>query len=210
MMSILMMMTGVTIQILLRSEHSVSQQASLELTLLRLSRQFRDDVHAATQYGPKADDQWRHGRHGSFLELSGAHPESHRVEYRLAVDGLTRLTFEGEQDVASERYRLPECEIRFRRETTDGNEAKSEKATRFLTLEIDREGLTTTPQPQSTRFERNAADRVSRKFTVVAELGRDLRMSTLPPAKAETKEAAAESLQKSSVIRDSSGTEATP
>ena len=144
----------------------MSQQAVLELTLFELSRQFRDDVHVAIQYGPMIEDQLP----GDSLQLSGPLPGSSRVEYRVAGETLIRESFHGDQSVAREVYRLPECQIQFRSEAIDTQQAAVDKQPRFLVLDIDRAGLAIMPQQQPVRRKR--------KLAVVAELGCGARLST--------------------------------
>lgn len=161
MMSILLTMTGVIFQFLLRSDQSVSRQSVLELTILELSRQFRDDVHSASnsQFAPSINEE----ASSDLLELSGPTPESSRVRYRVATESLVREVLKGDAVARREVYRLPECEILFASEPIDAK-ARSQ----FLVLSIDRAGLTMMPQQRSVQGHRN--------LTVVAELGRAARL----------------------------------
>lgn len=181
MMSILMTMSGVIIQSLLRSDQSVSRQATLEMTLLELSRQFRDDVHAANPRGLKEANP----APTDSLELSA--PRSSRVTYRVKDETVIRESFNGDQATGREVYRVPDCDVQFRREASDG------KQSRFIALDIDRAGLTMMPQQKSAQSKR--------KLTVVAELGRNLRIAnrqtSIAPkaAAAESRESISETQQ---------------
>ena len=162
MLSILFTMTGVIIQFLLRTDQTVSQQTVLEMTLLKVSRQFRDDVHSATQSSLGPDKQ----ASGELMELSGPAPGSTRVKYR--VDGATviRESLDGDHLANREVFRLPDCQIQFRSESTEAQQANA-GGPRFLVLSIDRGGLAITPQQQT---------RGKRQLTVLAELSRDQRI----------------------------------
>ncbi len=160
MMSILMTMSGVLIQSLLRSDQSVSRQAVLEMTLLKLSRQFRDDVHAAN---PK-DLKEANPTPTDSLELK--FPRLTRVTYHFKDETVIRESFTGDQATGREVYRVPDCEVQFRSEANEGDQA------RFLALDIDRSGLTMSPQQKSAMGKR--------KLTVVAEPGRNLKIAGNP------------------------------
>ncbi len=189
MMSILMTMSGVIIQSLLRSDQSVSRQAALEMTLLELSRQFRDDVHAANpmdlkEAKPAPTDS---------LELSA--PRSSRVTYRVKDETVIRESFNGDQATGREVYRVPDCGVQFRSEASDGDQD------RLFALDIDRSGLTMTPQQKSAMGKR--------KLTVVAELGRNLRIAKRQPSIAP-KAAAAENRDSISMSSAADGGETQP
>lgn len=164
MLSILLTMTGVIIQSLLRSDQTVSQQAVLEMTLLRVSQQFRDDVHSATTLGPEPDKQFS----AEAMELLGPQPGSIRLKYHIDGATVIRESFEGDQLANREVFRLPDCQVQFRSEPIDAGPANADKRTRFLVLSIDRGGLAITPQQPSVRG--------NRQLTVVAELARDQRI----------------------------------
>jgi prepilin-type N-terminal cleavage/methylation domain-containing protein len=162
MLSVLFAMSAVIIQFLLRSDQTVSQQAVLELTLLKLSQQFRDDVHAATTVGtdePQPPDA---------LELLGTAPTSIRVKYQVDGEKLIRELMEGDHAVNREVFRLPDCQIQFRTESMEAEQAKAGMESRFLVLSIDRWGLAITPQQQQGRGKR--------RLSVQAQLGRDQRV----------------------------------
>ena len=160
MMSILMTMSGVLIQSLLRSDQSVSRQGALEMTLLKLSHQFRDDVHAARELDLKQDNVVP----TDSLELSAS--QSSRVTYRVVDETVIRESLNGNQRTGREVYRVPDCKVQFRSEANDGDQP------RFLALDIDRPGLTMTPQQKSAMGKRN--------LTIVAELGRNLKIASHP------------------------------
>lgn len=162
-LSVLFTMTGVMIQFLLRSEQTVSQQAVLEMTLLNVSQQFRDDVHAAIKVGTTDDNSA-----ATELELVGPIPQSIRVKYR--VEGMTviRESSKGDQPANREVYRLPECQIQIRRESKGEEQSKSGTGSKFIELSIDRGGLAITPQQQVVHGKR--------QLTVLAELARDQRI----------------------------------
>ncbi len=153
MLSILMTMSGVIIQSLLRTEESVSRQATLEMTILDLSRRFRDDVHDAQSIAPRDDNSMP-------LELSGLH--SNRVIYRVKDEIVIRESFHADQATGSEVFRMPDCDVQFRSQSGDDG-------TNLLAMDVVRTGLTITPHRKSTGSKRT--------LSIVAELGRNRRIA---------------------------------
>ena len=182
--SVIFSLVGAVFQRLFLSEQSALRAALIERTVSRLSEQFRRDVHVATDATRDGSLQAEtttlslsrlsdtSGKNA--LEASAIPPGS--VVYVLRPNEVIREQRAADAKVTQrEVYRLPDCRVSFPEPTeADG--------VPFVSLAIERQYSTITPQPQSAR--------PYRTLVVEAALARDITLATSLTAKqpAVTKE----------------------
>ena len=163
--SALFSMVGVVFHRLFLSEQVAMRAALTERTVSRLADQFRRDVHAATDSlrFVSADD----GPASSLILMSSqgmtvaSAPVT--VSYSIRESELLRELAVDGKTVNREVYRLPECQLWLPVSTNEGE-------VEMVSLIIQRQGSTITPQPQSAR--------PWRSLVIEAALGRDDRITT--------------------------------
>ena len=158
--SALFSMVGVVFHRLFLSEQVAMRAALTERTVSRLADQFRRDVHAATTATRSENGD---GRASSLALLSShdvaAEPNAAaKVIYSFNDGEVLRELIADGKTTSREVYRLPECRLRLPATTTEGK-------VEVVSLIIERQGSTITPQPQATRPRRSLA--------IEAALGRD-------------------------------------
>lgn len=91
-------MLGVAVgvlHLLLRLERDGRQELRYRNTVARLSRQFRDDAHAAVDFQRAPPEAWQ-------LTL----PDDRVVRYECSAEELTRTELSGERPISREAYAL--------------------------------------------------------------------------------------------------------
>ena len=162
--STLFSMVGVVFHRLFLSEQVAMRAALTERTVSRLADQFRRDVHVAmTAMHAEAGKE-------SLVSLvlktspnagvEGSDPTT--VVYSIDDGEVIREAFVDGKTASREVYRLPECQMRFPAST---NEVTIE----MVSLVIERQGSTVTPQPQAVRPRRS--------LVIEAALGRDTKLA---------------------------------
>lgn len=168
--TILFSMVGVVFHRLFLSEQLAMRAALTERTVSRLADQFRRDVHSATTATFIENEA---GLASSLVLMSsrdtvaGASTPANVVYSIHKGDVLRELIADGKA-TSREFYRLPECQMRL---ATSTDEAKVE----MVSLAIERQGSTVTPQPQAARPRRSLA--------IEAALGRDDKFETASATK---------------------------
>ena len=99
--------SALTIGMLMAADARSGEAFLVQNSLVRLGRQFRDDVHAARAVSVAAEDGVPDGR--MVLELS----DGGGVTYRAAADGVVREAAGTADGDAREEFRLPEGSSRF-------------------------------------------------------------------------------------------------
>ena len=169
--TVIFSLVGAVFQRLFLSEQSAMRAALIEHTVSRLADQFRRDIHAATF--AEIDTQ-REGATGS-LGLFEANRDQPAIVYVILTDEVLREQRAADNRVSHrEVYRLPECRASFAVQVAEADVS-------FISLSIERQHSTITPQPQATR--------PYRTLVVEAALARDNRLTTnlkpKPPAAAQ-------------------------
>ena len=158
--SVIFSIVGVVFQRLFLSEQSAMRAALIEQTVSHLADQFRRDIHAATF---AEIDTHREGATGS-LGLFEANRDQPAIVYVVLTDEVRRERRATDGRVSHrEVYRLPECHIAFAVQVAEAEVS-------FISLAIERQHSTITPQPQ--------ASRPYRTLVVEAALARDNRLTT--------------------------------
>ena len=146
--SALFSMVGVVFHRLFLSEQVAMQAALTERTVSRLADQFRRDVHSTNTAIPEAGDgttralKLMHaemGRVKDFPAIAYSAREGEVIREQFGVDG---------KSLSREVYRLPECRMSFPNQTEDVDGV-------MVSLAIERQGSTITPQPQAVRPRRS-------------------------------------------------------
>lgn len=171
-------MVGVVFHRLFLSEQVAMRAALTERTVSRLADQFRRDVHAATAAQPEVDD----GITRTFKLMQSETEwvkDFPTIVYSAREGEVIREQFGAdEKPLSREVYRLPECRVSFPNQTEDVDGV-------MISLAIERQGSTITPQPQATR--------PWRSLVIEAFLSRDhllalgLAISTAEDVKEESK-----------------------
>ena len=158
--TVILSLVGAVFQRLFLSEQTAMRAALIERTVSRLADQFRRDIHAAT--GASIDTN-REGATGA-LELFEANRDQPAVVYVARTDEVIREQHAADASVTHrEVFRLPDCRVSF-------FDQAEQPDVPFVSLAIERQHSTITPQPQ--------AARPYRTLVVEAALGRDNRLTT--------------------------------
>ena len=153
-------MVGVILHRMFLSEQVAMRSAMTERTVSRLAVQFRRDVHAATTVTRVETENGQ----ASNLVLASSHDATTgasplaNVVYSIGEGEVIRELVADGKTTSREVYRLPECRVHLPAST-------NEAAVEMVSLVIERQGSTITPQPQATRPHRSLA--------IEAALGRD-------------------------------------
>lgn len=79
------------------------QSLSLASTWFRLTRDFRNDVHSASEVTAIAAEEGESD--GTLLQLRL--PDDTEIVYRTVVNGIERVATRGDESLRTERYHLP-------------------------------------------------------------------------------------------------------
>ena len=165
--TILFSMVGVVFHRLFQSEQVSMRAALTERTISRLSDHFRRDVHAAmTAMHAMRAEAGKESPLSLVLKTSpnagveGSDPMT--VVYSIDDGEVIREAFVDGRTASREVYRLPECQMRFPAST-------NEVTVEMVSLVIERQGSTVTPQPQAVRPRRS--------LVIEAALGRDAQLA---------------------------------
>ncbi len=169
--TILFGMVGVVFHRLFLSEQNAMRAALTERTVSRLSDQFRRDVHAATTVERLEGVD---GGQASRLILtprsdSTAANARTSISYVILRGEVIRELFAGEQQISREVYRLPDCRIGIPGTTNETDNV-------MVSLVVERQGSTITPQPRAVR--------PWRSLVIEAALARDHRFAAAIDLKA--------------------------
>ena len=145
-------MVGVVFHRLFLSEQVAMRAALTERTVSRLADQFRRDVHAANAAIPEVDDRTTQTLKLMHVEM-GLVKEFPAIVYSAREGVVVREQFDAEgKPLNREVYRLPECRVSF---PNQSDAVTPEFDGVMLSLVIERQGSTITPQPQATRPRRS-------------------------------------------------------
>ena len=182
--TVLFGMVGVVFHRLFLAEQVAMRAALTERTVSRLADQFRRDVHATSGADrDKGDDGVNRTLKLMQIEIDRTNKNFPAIVYSAREGEVIREQLGGDDKLLSrEIYRLPECRVSFPNQT---DEVTHEFDGVMLSLVIERQGSTITPQPQATRPRRS--------LVIEAFLGRDhdlalgLAISTAKDLKEESK-----------------------
>jgi prepilin-type N-terminal cleavage/methylation domain-containing protein len=114
-LTVIVMLVGMTFHLLLRSEKLVTQSFVTERTISRLAIQFREDVHQSDTGVLTSMTE------GAKLELALGNASEIQIRYLAINDGLVRLIVTDETVTSRDDFRLPDCHVSF----VAGQEAES-------------------------------------------------------------------------------------
>ena len=142
--TVLFGMVGVVFHRLFLAEQVAMRAALTERTVSRLAVQFRGDVHASTVAMPEVQD----GTTRTFKLLHSQLMwvmEFPAIVYTARDGEVLREQFGADGKLLNrEVYRLPECRVSFPNQTENLHAV-------LISLAIERQGSTVTPQPQAVR-----------------------------------------------------------
>ena len=176
--TVLFGMVGVVFHRLFLSEQLATRAALTEQSVSWLAVRFRSDVHGSTAVLPEAVD-------GTTRAVKLLHGDTGWVKHFPAIvytareGDVLREQFDADGKLLNrEVYRLPECRVSFpdQPENVDGV---------MLSLAIERQGSTVTPQPQATRPYRSLV--IEALLSRDDHLARGLSLKSPEPVKEEPK-----------------------
>ena len=152
-MSTMLFVAFGAINLLLRNQTLGNEQKTHNLNLSRLSRDFRDDVHAAAKAEVRDEID---GAPQCQLHL----PDGRTVTYQADGARLTRIETKSEKTVRRDFYTLPEGETSYEHAAGSQLIAVTHRWTRSTTKEPDtpRELRLEATLSRDRRFERDAAN----------------------------------------------------
>jgi hypothetical protein len=163
--SVVLTMSMQIIQRAMQAHLRAKEYLSIERNVLRLSRQFRCDVHEATEASLISENPDT-GLAGEAV-VSLPSRDGNVIQYRRTARGILRVVLSGEEVAAREEFRLPpSCDLRLEEAPTP----------RRLVLSIT-SGPTTVPRDEGPAFDAHA---IPLQFHAEAVLGRNGGLDRLP------------------------------